>query len=188
MVGEDWKEGIVRIHLLHSNIALQSIALAMYLDHGFFLPIWMIFGKIYNGNVLSTCMKKIWGLVLLVFLAMGICTAKVPDLAGNWTGLGTGYFAENGSYKLNENGSVSYNITEQKGRLFTGNITYMLNGTEIVEGLAGVIGLDNKTLYLAEYDKGYDIGTIISNDQIEFMYIEDGDSGWAAINKLHRIK
>ena len=132
-------------------------------------------------------MKAIWCLVLLAFLATGICTAKVPNLVGNWTGLGTGYYADNGSYKMNENGSISYTITEQKERLFKGNITYVLNGTEIVEGFAGAVGLDNKTLYLAEYDKGYDIGTIISNDEIEFIYIEDGDSGWAAINKLHRV-
>lgn len=131
-------------------------------------------------------MKKMC-IVLLILLTAGICTAQVPDLKGNWTGLGTGYYAENGSYKLNENGSISYTITEQKDRLFKGYIAYMLNGTEFVEGFAGAIGLDNKTLYLAEYDKGYDIGTIISNDEIEFIYIEDGDSGWAAINKLHRI-
>lgn len=133
-------------------------------------------------------MKKILCLVLLAFLATGICTAKVPNLVGNWTGLGTGYYTDNGSYKMNENGSISYTITEQKDRLFKGNITYVLNGTEIVECFAGAVGLDNKTLYLAEYDKGYDIGTIISSDEIEFIYIEDGDSGWAAINKLHRIK
>jgi hypothetical protein len=130
-------------------------------------------------------MKKIW-VALLALLAMGICAAEVPTLVGNWTGSGTGYFAEDESYKLSENGSVGYNITEQKGRLFTGNITYVLNGTKYVEGFAGAIGIDNKTLYLAEIGRGYDLGTIISFDEIELMYIEDGESGWAAINKLHR--
>jgi hypothetical protein len=133
-------------------------------------------------------LKNIWCLVFLAFLAAGICAAQIPDLIGNWTGLGTGYFAENGFYKLNENGSVGYNITEQKGRLFTGNITYTLNGTGIVEGFAGAIGPDNKTLSLAEYDGGYDLGTIVSGDEIELIYVEDGDSGWAAINRLHRAK
>jgi hypothetical protein len=133
----------------------------------------------------SMNMKKIW-VALLALLAMGICAAEVPTLVGNWTGSGTGYFAEDESYKLSENGSVGYNITEQKGRLFTGNITYVLNGTKYVEGFAGAIGIDNKTLYLAEIGRGYDLGTIISDDEIELMYIEDGESGWAAINKLHR--
>ncbi|MFB3766642.1 MAG: hypothetical protein ACE14P_15540 [Methanotrichaceae archaeon] len=132
-------------------------------------------------------MKTIW-MVLLVILAIWTCTAKVPDLVGNWTGTGTGYFADNGSYKMNENGSISYSITDQKDRLFKGNMTYTINGTEIAEGFAGAIGRDNKTFHLAEYDKGYDMGTIISGDEIEMIYIEDGDSGWAAINRLHRVK
>lgn len=132
-------------------------------------------------------MKAIW-LLLLALLAIGVCTANVPTLVGNWTGLGTGYYAEGGSYKMNENGSISYSITEQKDRLFNGNITYAINGMEFVEGFAGAIGLDNKSLYLAEHDGGYDMGTIISGDEIELIYIEDGNSGWAAINKLHRGK
>ncbi len=89
---------------------------------------------------------------------------------------------------MNENGSISYSITDQKDRLFKGNMTYTINGTEIAEGFAGAIGRDNKTFHLAEYDKGYDMGTIISGDEIEMIYIEDGDSGWAAINRLHRVK
>ena len=134
----------------------------------------------------ATDMKMIW-MVLFVLLAIGVCTAEVPNLVGNWTGLGTGYYAVDGTYKMNENGSISYSFTEQKDRLFRGNITYVINGTNIVEGFAGAVGLDNKTLYLAEYDKGYDIGTI-SGDEMELIYIEDGDSGWAAINKLQRTK
>ncbi len=125
-------------------------------------------------------------LLILAFIAIGVCTANVPNIVGNWTGLGTGYYAVDGTYKMNENGSISYSFTEQKDRLFKGNITYVINGTEIVEGFAGAVGLDNKTLYLAEHEGGYDIGTIISSDEIELVYIEDGDSGWAAINKLHR--
>jgi hypothetical protein len=132
-------------------------------------------------------MKPIW-LVLFSLLAMGICTAQVPDLVGNWTGSGTGYFVEDGSYKMVENGSVGYTVTEQRDRLIRGNITYTLNGTEFVEGFAGAIGLNNKTLYIAEHDKGYDFGMIISDDEIELIYVEDGDSGWATINKLHRMK
>ena len=132
-------------------------------------------------------MKGIFCFALLAFLAIGICSAHFPVLLGNWTGTGTGYFADDGSYKLSENGRVGYEILEQKDRLFKGNVTYTINGTNYVEGFAGAIGLDNKTLYLAEYDKGYDIGTIISDNEIEMIYVEDGNSGWAAINKLHRV-
>ena len=84
--------------------------------------------------------------------------------------------------KLSENGSISLVITEQNDRLFTGNLTAMLNGEEIVKGLAGAIGLDNKALYIAEFDQGYDIGTIISKDEIELIYLADGETGRAFID------
>ena len=127
-------------------------------------------------------------LLVLVFLAMGICTAKVPDLLGKWTGLESLYGEVNGSAKLTENKSLNVTVVEQKNRLVTGNMTYKLeNGTGIVEGFAGAIGLDNKTLYLAEFNEGYDLGTIISNDEIELIYLQDGKMAEATIGRLHRI-
>jgi hypothetical protein len=125
--------------------------------------------------------------LILAFLATGICAAEVPNLAGNWTGISNGYFNENGVARMSENGSISLVITEQKDRLFAGNLTAMLNGEEIVKGLAGAIGLDGKSLYIAEIDQGYDIGTIISDDEIELIYLADGKSGRAFIDRLHRI-
>ena len=133
-------------------------------------------------------MIEIWCVVLLAVLATGVCAAEVPDLVGDWTGSEDAYNAENGSYKLLENSSVGLSIVEQKDRLFTGNVTYTLNGTEIVEALAGAIGLDDQTFYIAESDKGYSVGKIISDDEIEIIYLEDGKSGWSAIEKLYRIK
>jgi hypothetical protein len=133
-------------------------------------------------------MRKLWCLVLMVFLAMGTCTAQIPDLVGNWTGPENAYAAEDGSYKLQELSNVTYAITEQKGRLFKGNVTYTVNGTEITEGFAGAIGLDNKTFYRAEISKGYSIGTIVSDNEIDLIYLEDGESGWVIIGEIHRIK
>jgi len=135
-------------------------------------------------------MKKILCLALLVliFLATGICTAKVPDLLGKWTGLESWYGEVNGSAKLTENKSLNVTVVEQKNRLFTGNLTYKLeNGTEIDEGFAGAIGLDNKTLYFAEFNEGYDMGTIIFNDEIELIYLQDGKMAETTISRLHRI-
>lgn len=132
-------------------------------------------------------MKPIW-LVLLSLLAMGICTAQVPDLVGNWTGSQNAYIAENGVYRLSENESTSLAITGQKDRLFTGYVTYPSNGKEIVENLAGAIGLDNKTFFIAELNEGYDFGTIISEDEIELIYLADGGQGRTVINKLQRVK
>jgi hypothetical protein len=135
-------------------------------------------------------MKKIlcFALLALVFWATGICTAEVPILLGNWTALGNGWHVENGSTQLTENQSLSVTISEQKDRLFAGNMTYVENGTEVVEGFAGAIGLDDKTLYIAESNSGYDLGTIISDNDIELIYLQDGKMGDLEIEKLHRIK
>jgi len=136
-------------------------------------------------------MKKILilALLVLVFWATGMCAAEVPNLLGNWTGSGNALDAENGSFKLTENLIVNVTIEEQKDRLFAGNMTYMdKNGTEIVEGFAGAIGLDNKTLFVTRFDKGHSLGTIISNDEMELVYLSDGKGGWVAIDKLYRIK
>ena len=134
-------------------------------------------------------MKKILCLALLalIFLATGICTAKVPDLIGKWTGSYNGEVS--GSAKLMENKSLNVTVAEQKDRLFAGNMSYTLeNGTGIVEGFVGAVGLDNKTLYFAEVAGGYDMATIISNDEIELIHIQDGKKTETDIAGLHRIK
>jgi hypothetical protein len=86
-------------------------------------------------------------------------------------------------------------ISDQRGRAFAGNFTINLslpqNGSmQSTEAFSDVIGWDNKTLYFAEYDKGYDIGTLLSNDSIEAAYIEDGDgeTAGAYICSYHRMK
>ncbi len=135
-------------------------------------------------------MKKILSaaLLVLVFLATGIGAAEVPDLLGNWTGLESWYGFVNGSAKLTENQSLKVTVAEQKDRLIAGTLTYGLeNGTEIVEGFSGAIGPDNKTLYFAESNEGYDIGTIISHDEIELIYLQDGKMAETTIGRLHRI-
>jgi len=126
-------------------------------------------------------------LIFLTTLILGICTAQVPDLVGNWTGSATAYFVGDGAYDLVEDDSLTLAVVEQTDRLFTGNITYMREGEEIAEAFAGVIGVDNKTLYIAE-SKGYGFGTIISDDEIEMSYLEQGKPAIASIDKFHRIK
>jgi hypothetical protein len=136
-------------------------------------------------------MKKIrsFALLVLVFLAAGICAAEVPDLLGNWTGSWSGYEEGTGYSKLAESGRINFAFTEQEGRVFSGNLIINLeNDTTIGNDFAGAIGLDNKTLYIAEFGEGYSIGTIVSNDEIELIYLMDGEGGSVAIDRLHRIK
>jgi len=66
-----------------------------------------------------------------------------------------------------ENESFNFTSVEQKDRIFAGNLMDKQdNGTRIAKDFAGAIGLDNKTLYIAE-SRGYTLGTIISNNEIE---------------------
>ena len=131
-------------------------------------------------------MKKILilALLVLVFLATGISAAKVPDLQGNWTGSWSGYNDGKGS----ENGSILFNIDEQKDSLFAGNLTITLKNETEAAGFAGAIGLDNKTLYISQFDEGYSLGTMISNDEMKLVFLSDGKGGWVAIDTLYRIK
>jgi hypothetical protein len=134
-------------------------------------------------------MKKILCFALLVaFLATGICAADVPNLLGKWSSSWNAYAEGKGYSNSTEIGLIKFTFSEQKERIFAGNLTTKLkNQTEITEGFTGAIGLDNKTLYFAEFNKGYSIGTIISNDEIELIYLEDGKNGSVAIDELHRI-
>ena len=135
-------------------------------------------------------MKQIlsFALLVLVFLATGISAAKVPDLQGNWTGSWSGYEDGKGYSNLSENGSILFNFEEQKDRLFLGNLTIKLENETFASGFAGAIGLDNKTLYISQFDRGYSLGTIISNDEMELIYLSDGKGGSVAIDRLYRIK
>lgn len=136
-------------------------------------------------------MKKIccFALMFLVLLATGMAAAEVPDLLGKWTGSWTSYDEGKGLHEMTENESMILAFTEQEGRIFAGNLTIMLEDeTEIDEGFAGAVGLDNKTLYIVEFDGGYAQGTIISNNEIELIYLIDGENASVAIDKLQRIK
>ena len=136
-------------------------------------------------------MEKIrnFSLLVLVFLATGICAAEFPDLLGNWTGSWVGYDEVTGYSNSTDNGRINFAFTEQEGRVFSGNLTINLeNETEIGNDFAGAIGLDNKTLYIAEFGKGYSTGTIVSNDEIELIYLMDGEGGSVAIDRIYRIK
>jgi hypothetical protein len=139
--------------------------------------------------------KHAFVILALMAATIGLSLADVPNLAGNWTGSFKGYDKSLGYMEVNKTGSLNMTISEQSGRLFTGNfsINFSLPQTgkmQQFEGFSGAIGLDNRTLYIAEYDKGYDIGTVLSNDNIELIYIEDGpgESAGAYLLSLNRIK
>lgn len=136
-------------------------------------------------------MRQIFCFALLasIFLAMGISAAQVPDLLGNWTAQWSSYDNGIGFSNSMENEGLLISITEQKERIFAGNLTFERDNESISrEGFAGAIGLDGKTLYISEFDGGYSFGTLISSDEMELIYLQDGEDGAVAIDKVHRIK
>ncbi|HPE62850.1 MAG TPA: hypothetical protein PLQ49_01930 [Methanothrix sp.] len=134
-------------------------------------------------------MKKIvsFGLFLLALAATGVCAAEIPNLVGSWTGVGPGYVEGAGYVDGADSDNLTFNITEQNGRLFTGEMTYMVEGMDVVEGFAGAIAVDNKTFYVTEYFSGYDVGTVISEDEIELIYLQDGEPAEVYVQTLRRM-
>jgi len=131
-------------------------------------------------------MKRILSFTFLaVLLAMGISSAEIPNLKGNWTGSWSSYGEANG-HQILSSGSINLTVNDQKDRIFAGNLKVNFQNQTTSYGFAGAIGLDNKTFYLAEFEKGYGLGTINSGDEIEYIYLSDGENGSAAIDELHR--
>jgi len=127
--------------------------------------------------------KAVFFMTALMLAIIGLSVAEIPNLVGNWTGSYEGY--EQGTGYMNYTGALM-TVSEQKGRLFTGNFSDL---DQWKKGFAGIIALDNSTLYISEYDHmGYAIGTIISNDMIELDYLENGKPAGAFIDEFHRVK
>ncbi|HWQ19068.1 MAG TPA: hypothetical protein VN455_04765 [Methanotrichaceae archaeon] len=128
-------------------------------------------------------------MLVLVFLASEVYAAEVPNLIGNWTGSWSGYDLGMGYSNSTENDTFAIAITEQNGRIFSGNMSYsQANGTLESEAIAGVIGADNKSIYTAESGKGYVTGTIVSADELELIYLADGKEMSAGVDRLYRTK
>ena len=88
-------------------------------------------------------MKKVLCLALLMLslFATEICIAEVPNLKGNWTVSWAGYDTGFGYTNATQNEPFLMAITEQQGRIFSGNLSYKhRNGTAAIEGLAGANG------------------------------------------------
>lgn len=123
--------------------------------------------------------------IATLLVTVGLSVAEIPNLVGNWTGSYGGFEKGAGYLEDNKTGALNMTISDQKGRSFTGNFSDI---EQWKEGFSGIIAWDNKTLYIAEYDKGYAIGTILSNDAIELTYLEDGEKAGAFIDQFHRVK
>ncbi len=146
--------------------------------------------KIYRSNFKAIIPAFI--VAALMLATIGLTVGTIPNLVGNWTGPSQGYQNGQGFLNTSESGIITMMISEQNGRVFNG--TFIINATAehkvispMNEGFSGVIASDNKTFYLAENERGYDIGNLISNDKAEVYYIEGGNNAAAFIMSLTRV-
>ncbi len=126
------------------------------------------------------------GLLALLLAASGASASEIPNLLGSWEGTGPGYIAAAGYVDEGAYGTLAFNVTEQNGRLFNGTLTYQVDGGDVVEGFAGAIAADGETFYVTEFISGYDVGTVISEDEIELIYFQDGEAGEIFVQTLRR--
>lgn len=140
-------------------------------------------------------MKKLVSvLAFFVLICTPVWAEEVPDLIGNWTGesahisIGSpphnpGIASENMTYNRSSNTTIVI-IEEQNDRLFSGKLVHNEGGLQIAETLFGVIGFDNKTIYMVDED-GYHDGRLISPTEMELIYRKAGPENMIiAINRF----
>jgi hypothetical protein len=114
---------------------------------------------------------------VLTMTAASFAGSEIPDLKGTWVVKGKGILLAKpskspppkrhvGKLGMNE-GKFLLVIEKQDGFRFTG---YMESSRKKAP-ICGVIGFDNKTVYIVS-DLGIDIGRLISPNQIESIYLE----------------
>jgi hypothetical protein len=107
-----------------------------------------------------------------------------PALTGTWTGTMLGYEEGIGFTDYN-NAPIVMVVTDQKGRLFAGYLTFGFNSTGKLP-IAGVIGRDGRTFALVEDVNGYTTGEIIGRDTIELTHVDDAQPYSVALDTLKR--
>jgi hypothetical protein len=111
--------------------------------------------------------------------------ATIPDLTGNWTGSPQGYIE--GIGYIGSSGTIGLQVTGQHGRIFTGNMSIVeANGSVTTREVAGAISRDGTSFTLVQSDTGYDLGTVVSDDEIELVYVSDADPATVVIDSFKR--
>ena len=133
-------------------------------------------------------------LLLILCIACAGCTAPetpssaaaaVPDLTGNWTGSPHGYI--DGIGYIGSSGTIAMQVTGQQGRIFNGTIAIVeADGSVSTRHIAGAIGRDGRSFTLVQSDTGYDFGTIVSGNEIEFVYVSDKEPAKVVIDSFVR--
>jgi hypothetical protein len=108
------------------------------------------------------------------------------SLTGIWLGTSHGYMETGSGYSI-INGVMTMNVTTQEDRLFAGELAYVMNGTPLTKQFAGVIGRDGMTVGIVEFPEGFDDGMIISENEIQLVFRDDGTPSTIAIDTFRRV-
>ena len=120
---------------------------------------------------------------------MTFATPVYPDLVGSWNGTSSGYLKETGSPYSRFNDTLAMNVTSQDGRLFSGEITFLMrNGTVETKPFAGALGSDGKTIATIEYPGGFCDGVLLTPDRIELVFRDQEMPSTISVDMLHRAK
>jgi hypothetical protein len=80
------------------------------------------------------------------------------------------------------------NVTTQEDRLFAGQVSYVVNETPFTKQFAGVIGRDGRTIETVEFPDGFGDGIVVSENEIQLVFREDGTPSTIAIDTFRRAE
>lgn len=107
------------------------------------------------------------------------------NLTGSWVGSLQGYSEGTGYY--DSNNTLTLQVTGQQGRIFNGTMSIVeADGSTTTRSIAGVIGSDKKSFTVVQSDTGYDFGTIVSDNEIELVYVTDKEPATVVIDSFKR--
>ena len=126
-------------------------------------------------------MRRLIGLltIFIVFIlsVTGIAGPELPDLKGAWIIKASGHMVlKPGAPHIPDVGpgfhelEIPLVIEEQDGFRFFG---YKQVTKEFRKEISGVIGFDNKTIYMTE-ENAITMGTLVSSDRMECVFLESG--------------
>ncbi len=131
-------------------------------------------------------------MLVMGLFAVGTVLAgeNIPNLMGTWESQivkNYQHSAEKGHKSYHE--KVLIVVEGQQGRSFFGHKEKFINQKMVKkEKFSGVIYWDDKTIYLADHDKGFNQGTIESPTEIRGVYMEDGSKALVVLLTWKKIK
>lgn len=97
-------------------------------------------------------------------------------------------YDEGTGYSSYHNSTIIMTVTEQQGRIFSGNFVFITNGnTSAPLPMAAAIAGNGRTFFLVEKDNGYTNGEILSGNTIELIFQNSRTPYSIAIDTLKRV-